>query len=428
MVQGSFDDKGGTKEKANLDALAKTGQSVKKGVDAALDALDPTPAAAAPQGNGELIAEWVELEFHAPGRADQTLRRTVFDVMSAADRAGGAKPAVTESARLDRALRLVGESEFLIQPCQLSNAYVQTLAIEQMLANAKVLDELLRDPNLPQRKSLSDDLAKLKPLVGPTHVLALARQQWARHRGDVYLDRPNVFAYHRRVFAGEGGQVAIREGLDILTNQVALLPGSGADPFAVQMEQGVLDTNAEAIVVQSTQPKDNTSELMNRTLAQGIGWKTVRDAGDPLLASLGLSAEARQHIGDELKSGFAVVLPEKPVSGSRLAWWRVDPQTGATLGMTESGEGAVMVEYAAMIGMVVGTAGGLAAFAGCMGLGGGQSAAKSMTCLGCAVMTAGLLAAGAIALATPLGGAVGVALYAGGVESLGVCTAGSLMK
>src|SRR6185369_6856992 len=110
---------------------------------------------------------------------------------------------------------VLGESEFLVQPCQLSDAFVQSLAIDEVLANAKTVDELLRDPKLPERRSLTEDLGKLKSVVGPTHVLAMARQQWARHRGDVYLDRPTVFAYHRRVMAVDNGQIRIREGFDI---------------------------------------------------------------------------------------------------------------------------------------------------------------------------------------------------------------------
>ena len=69
-----------------------------------------------------------------------------------------------------------------------------------------------------------------------------------------------------------------------------------------------------------------------------------------------LPHDVRVRIERDLAEGYVVLVPKKamllqgrPVVG----WWRVDPLSGQTLGIGESGAGIALVEYLALVTGVV---------------------------------------------------------------------------
>jgi hypothetical protein len=117
-----------------------------------------------------------------------------------------------------------------------------------------------------------------------------------------------------------------------------------ADSYRARLEQGVVDTNAEAILASDRPDASNAGSAF----ASSTNWTTLRRPADPQLAALNLPDDVRTRIGEELSAGYVVVAPRAPVAIGAEAftgWWRINPSTGATLGMGSSGWGQEMVEY-----------------------------------------------------------------------------------
>jgi hypothetical protein len=65
------------------------------------------------------------------------------------------------------------------------------------------------------------------------------------------------------------------------------------------------------------------------------------------LRSLPWQDDARARLADDVGAGFAAVVIRQPVDiqgRPRLGWWRVDPRTGATIGVMESGYHQALTE------------------------------------------------------------------------------------
>ena len=145
-------------------------------------------------------------------------------------------------------------------------------------------------------------------------------------------------------FAPAGSSAKLLVATDVVANQIGVDPAV-TDPFALRLEQGVLDTNAEALLMTERPTASNAGWAY---AASSSGWATLRSVNDPQLASLKLPDDTRRRIGEDLAAGYVVVAPNAPVAIGTDAfsgWWRIDPRTGQSLGMGGSGWGQDMVEY-----------------------------------------------------------------------------------
>jgi hypothetical protein len=331
-----------------IEPLGKTVGGLFRGRGEALKGLPTEPRSDTPQKKSEqaaqLTAEWIEYEIRTPGQPVRTIRRQLFDVLGPAARSTGRPPApkITETQQLERGLTLLGESEILLLACQPSPEFVDYSTAEGLLTNREVLLDVMRNAASMAPNALRDKRAKLKPLPSQLYGLALARQEWSRFRGDVYLDRANILSYHKHLRLNPQGQLRMTEGVDIVANDVAVRSGSRENPFLMRLEQGVLDTNAEGFVLADASIQENTAALFAQSEQQGIEWVMIRTATQSAWQSMELPHDVRVRIERDLAEGYVVLVPKKamllqgqPVVG----WWRVDPRNGQTLGIGEHGWG-----------------------------------------------------------------------------------------
>jgi len=130
------------------------------------------------------------------------------------------------------------------------------------------------------------------------------------------------------------------------------------------------------------------------------------------LAADRLEEPTRLALQQDLQRGY-VILAEAPSDSQPLAWWRVDPSTGETLGRASDGRGQTTVEYRTMLGIsfavstVIGT--GM-----CHGL---TNSCSLMACFGTAVVTSAAGVGGFAAAGAAAGGTV-AALAAAGYATL----------
>jgi len=357
----SFTDAGAINENTVANPMGKAVAERFKGAIKALDDLPTGPLSDAPQKKPErapqLTAEWIEYEIRTPGQPVRTIRRQIFDVLGPAARATGkpAAPVLTESQRLERGLALLGESEIPLLACQPSPEFVAHSMAEGLLANREVLLDVMQNAASMRPNDLKDKMAKLKPLPSQLYGLALARQEWNRFRGDVYQDRANILSYHKHPGLNSQGQLRITEGVDIVANGIGVRLGSETTPFLMRLEQGVLDTNAEAFVLAQTEITalhENTAEIFAQSERQGIEWVIIHTGNQSAWQSVELPNDVRVRIERDLAEGYVVLVPKKAIlmeGRPVVGWWRVDPKTGQTLGINERGWGGDLTEESILL-------------------------------------------------------------------------------
>ena len=310
------------------------------------DALGPAPPSSKPPVSNLLTATWVEYDIQAPGEQPRKIRRALFDLVGAAARASGAggptPPALDDGARLTRSLALIQQIEILPVVCRVAPEYVTHLTAQALLANRNLLQSLVRG-------DVPDDFAHAQEIAGsmsriPTRLygLALARFEWSRFADQMFIGEPNILTRHT-FFAPSSQTFTLVDATDIVTNGVEV-EFHAEDPVAIRMEQGVLDTNAEAILA-SERPNGSNAAW---AFGDAAKWTVVRDPADPQWAALRLPDDVRQLIAGDLAAGYVVVAPKAPVAvagDTFTGWWRIDPVTGDTLGFGSTGWGSEFVEY-----------------------------------------------------------------------------------
>ena len=338
---------------ANTTRLARAVQrATKQGVGGADDLLNTLPSdgssdpAALPARveHSAFTAEWIELERRAPGEPPAITRRLVFDVLGARGDRSAARPAkLADATRVDRGLALGGQTDILPVFARIPRAFIVDRAVKVLVEARPSLVELANLGMKEPGPELRDRLLQLSSLPGPLYDLALARFELSAVGDQVYLDRLAVFARHQHIATTPSGYV-MRDGIDIVANSVGVWPANARDPRAVRIAQGVADTVAESGILSCTARTGcvrsaNASE--DFATSGGKGWRVIAAASP---------GRGSAEIASDLAAAYTIV------RGPAETWWRVDPRTGETLGMSVRG-GAVTTEYALKVNMVTATAG-----------------------------------------------------------------------
>lgn len=409
---------------------ARPGEGIRStvgGFSSMLDAIGGKPAPSPPAARSAVFsALWIEYTVAVPGRPDERIRRAIFDLIGPAARHAGTfplRPAVTEAVRLHRAEALCTATDIAIFSARPSEAFVLHSFAVSFLALRDTLRSVARSAGSAEFGARLQEFGRSVafPAVSPCSWLVLLRSSWGREGGGVYTDRPLVLSHHSGVRFGSPGENVAFEAFDIVSNRAAVSPDGGAESFRARLEQGVLDTNAEALLLRDvlTFPDrgENTARAFERSLRRGVPWALISAPDDPLLKKFPAAARARLHA--DLAVGYLVAVPrpEEATEAGDFAWWRIDPLTGDTLGIGPRGWGSELVEYLALSAMPFVAAG---SFFGCLGGPEGWNSTSSMKILGCAYCA--WISASSIMLALLLtGGAAAVTGLTTSVISGGVC-------
>lgn len=241
-----------------------------------------------------------------------------------------------------------------------------------------------------------------------------------------YLDSPNILSRHTRLARDAAGQLQQEIAFDIVDSSVAVQAEAAVDPFEASLRQGVLDTNAEALVAALTCRQAasyaaatcsavvNAAEAFDVSSLRGDSWMLVASAAD--LQALRWPPDALVRARHDLDAGYVLVVPERP-EGGYASWWRVHPQTGETLGIGTSGRGEAAVTYANLMS-AIGFVGGVGfCFIGAAL--GGAGATSLALCVAGSVAGGGAAIAGASLLGVFLTAAAVLMWGAGGLGVAG---------
>lgn len=330
---------------------------------------------------GQLTAEFIEYQIHVPGRPVRIERRTLFDWIGAERRAqssAGNIGTVSAPSR-ERLMEAAVSTDILLLGQQPSPAFAAKQEAQALLAIRGYVLEQLRSasPKPPGERTT--------PFPGALFALALAREAWSDSRGSVAIGEPNILTLHYG-YRPEASQVLTGwSAFDVVANRVEALDATHAGRFARRLAQGVLDTNAEAILAGGRGISANVAEVMSASEKQG--WRATPVSGQDGLVSV--SRPASQGAGAEA--------PE---------WWRIDVATGDTLGIDARGWGGqAMVEYLKIVRIPVTFIAGVA----CMYSQAGRpnQIGRQLVCAAGAMLTInGFIAGGVLGQVLPMIGAL----------------------
>lgn len=342
---------GSVDPKPQLDATARVGSGAAAGAKGAASAFDaafgddkPAPPA------GVFTAEWVEYTVRSPGAADGIVRREVFDLIGPAARAAGvtSKPAPSDLDRANAALALRGRIDIIALPAQPSPHFVGHVLLSSILSSKPAIEKALAAMQTPGGPETEFDAPP--PCPASLYGLSLVRRLYSPSAADWYIARPNVFSAHSFARLTPDDHQVFVDATDLIANDVAIEPGSKADPAKLRLDQGVLDTVAEGAFLPEGGQRASASDVLAAATSQSVPWVVVRAAAD--VDKLKLPPDDMARIRAEVSAGRTVVAPPAATKlGSReaVAWWSIDPSTGRTLGMGDRGWGSSMTEYAAKI-------------------------------------------------------------------------------
>lgn len=290
----------------------------------------------------KLTACWVEFALTGPGGSGDplTIRRDLL-VDAQAPAAGAAAPAGNAQKVLD----LLVMREVLVLPEEVSGAFVTDAQLDFA---ARWVDHLADIVGTLGQRPLSMKNYTGAPRLSATLLgfcvsrrAALRRLRDARFQDLTYIHaRPTLVSYTRRFVTGQ--QPRSVAGVDILHNDLVALGQKGDDwSRSFTLAAGVLDTALEHVCNAGPGPHANSSILLDQALLSGAAPVVGADSAK-------VSERAKQQMRADGPRVAHVVIP-----GPSAAWYRVDLDTGMSLGFVEGGGGQDTSEYVTVVDIVI---------------------------------------------------------------------------
>lgn len=294
-------------------------------------------------------AEFIDLEFLAPGGRKETVVRDVFDLV-------GKRRRLNEETLSADEVRLRSETAHSFD---VTNA-IYDLFITTGAIHATHLDDLTGPPP-PSEGDPVDVVAGLRRLnLAFTAISDALLRRISGGQTTVcrfYVDSPRVQI--AEFVAGAGGA---RLGLDLRRDEArAVVNGFGKEQmFYAQVFRGVVDGSLERIVLDyftafdsgktsPWTPTISTSSLFEQ--ARGAATPVILLSRDSAALADDVPHDSRARIDEALVAGFVVLAPKQPVvvaGARRFAWWQVDTSDGTTTAVTDEGLHQATVEFKAL--------------------------------------------------------------------------------
>lgn len=352
-----FDSEGGLFDAAahSLETLLATAvrRGVERGAGAATTLLEQLGTGAEDRtGTGEgvryrLSGVWLRIAVLIPGEAPRREWRALYDEF---DRPAGVSPAsppemspAGSGEPLRRAIALATDIRLLVAPARTTGAWYARQVARQLGAAGPALRVLSGEAHAGEGAA-GETSAPEAALVAASDALNranldllavdLQRRDLNFAAESLYQDRPFLLLALRGSRLARDGAFGFGMSqihmLDILENRQGVRLALAGDPFEARLAQGIADTVAEAMAVPEDLGAANAALFHSADLRAGRTWSRIDAGGVPE----GASGAALAHLDRDLSRGFAVVapagMPDRP-----LAWWRIDPATGETLGIVE---------------------------------------------------------------------------------------------
>ncbi len=293
-------------------------------------------------------AEWVEVDFITPTGAVNSVTRHIFDDVGSASRAAGkllTAQQVTEktSARGELSRNLYS---LLFSTGRLQGSHFTNLADDpatQEDEDAPNIGMFLRRFNIVFT-AVSDELLSHATNSGKTPVR-------------FYQESPRLSIAES---SGEPGKE--RLALDLRHDQARIAALVSRPEVTVPWDifRGVADGTLESVFMNEVKTHTKLSGARGRTsLSTSEVFSQAQVNAVPLILlpkdkdkfDSAIPEDTKAKLQQEVSDGNLVFIPQRPIDiggAKRIAWWRVNPNTGESVAVTDEGLNQVVVEYNAV--------------------------------------------------------------------------------
>jgi hypothetical protein len=302
----------------------------------------------AASSQSSMTAEWLDFELHIPGSAVRTIRRPIFDVLGPEKRAARVAgfDAGTNDLLVKRYQALVGMYSILIQPCAFTEDYVSHLAMSTFLEIRGDVQRLAveKDPKVLQ--GIASSIVARMEVWNPLSRLAHMRSLLSKEAADWFIDQPNVLILGKGLPIVNADKAALIEFIDIATNSVGVRPDPALNAFQVRLRQGVVDTISEQLALTGTLDQgENTATTF--PLGESDAWQLIGARDVAAAGKLDWPADVVARLAEDIGAGYSAYVPTQPFANggrARRGWWRVDPLSGETVGVMDTGLHVALTE------------------------------------------------------------------------------------
>lgn len=297
-----------------------------------------------------VTAEWIDYEIIVPGRPRQHVRRPIFDLLGPANRAAMPEgfDANTNDLLVQRYEALLSMTEILLQPCEFTDKFLAHLSTAGIVANQHGIRALMRESDLAKRKAEAFRMLDEIDVWGATPSFALWRSILGAKSGNWFIDRPNIINYRMTQPVVNADQAGMRELIDVAFNGTGILRSSDRGSFEIRVAQGVVDTVAEVLALGAElRSAENTASVFAMTLGNEDRNRLFGSGDVASVRQLDLPEDVATRLAEDVDAGFLIIALASPVQVNeqpRFGWWRIDAQSGETIGVMDTGFHAALGE------------------------------------------------------------------------------------
>ncbi|HRN17810.1 MAG: transglutaminase domain-containing protein [Truepera sp.] len=322
-------------------ALFQTVSDAMNKATSALGALGGKEAADS-AGAMALASVYVRYTLIGPGGVEHSVRRNLLDRVGADNRAKGSSAFANEMSDLDMLEALQGSITVMAMTGSFSEAYSlqrSLAATEAVRDELATMDEELRSGRF-QGYRPSSELADAARPMAHLRLFDLFDAAPTPDGAVTFRPAPALVAFEQHWPEG-------RDVVDVIANPTRTLTTAPDGVRALAREslrRGVWETRTEGLPLAGDGvTRHGAFDGVAAALEAGGTLTVVRGASD-LPGSW--PAASRAAAGRDLEAGNVVLLAEGPAAdGAEPAWFRVDPVSGAALGLAGAGRGQELTEY-----------------------------------------------------------------------------------
>jgi hypothetical protein len=303
----------------------------------------------------ELAAVWLEADFVKPSGSRDTVRRELFDRIGPAARLSG----TAETASLAAVPTLMGVPAPLLQVFALSfsagdlhpglvAASLDAAALKTAHAEMSALEtakERVAEKDVGHaRDSVT---SSLRALAQSFHVhSALVRRELEDANVRFYEATPRLAIASMGFAVSPGGRLSFTQALDLRRNEMRTVSRDHSVPKMAwaNVLRGLLDGVVERTLTSEVAASGEAGRsisavsILEQAPASDVGLKTV--AGLHHVADIAAPASVKARLSAAVNEGAVAIVPVSglEIDGEvRTGWWRVEPPTGETLSVMDTG-------------------------------------------------------------------------------------------
>lgn len=302
-----------------------------------------------------LTAVWLEYTLIVPGEREHTIRRMLLDRLGPTARE---KSDVFASGSTVDPRSVVSATSILVTGGEYSSNFLDEQFLKSMQYSHDLAAYLIAGhgerKSLGKKSTILDSRGWTLPQLG----LTAATQRLPLDVGStVFRSAPGVIVVQYRLNDDD----SLRGIVDIVTNsRRAMKMEKGVFTSLPQqiMAQGIWETIVEGVALTNLTGKP-VQHALHRSALENSSYTIISEPDQ--IVEHGWPQDIGVHMRDDLERGYTLVVPvaHAPGPGHKLAWWRVDPRTGESLGIDSEGRGGVTLERMIIGAIALGTLTGI---------------------------------------------------------------------